>query len=243
MKKGMLVLAAILVSAAAFSQSVDTEVARMVRMLDEGKAQDVKSELPTMIAKYQSHPGVLYLQGRLALNGAEAAKYYQSVIDNFPKSEWADDALYYIYLYYSSLGLSRTADLKLQQLRKEYPNSPYLRDKQLTAVAAEAEEKPPVVVTPAVPPMEPRTDPMPRPSSSGGDYAIQVGAFSLPENASRLKSFFEELGYPVEIQNKVRDGRSFYLVWVGQFRTADEARRFAAEVRSKHKMESIVVSR
>ena len=59
-------------------------------------------------------------------NGTEAMKDYQSIVDNFPKSEWADDALYAIYQYYYSLGLYKTADLKFQQLKKEYPASPYL---------------------------------------------------------------------------------------------------------------------
>lgn len=230
------------------TQDVDALVNTRVRMLDQGKADQVRAELSSLVSKYPNHPGVLYLQGRLSSNGAEASKYYQSVVDNFPKSEWADDALYRIYLYYSTLGLSRTANLKLQQLRKDYPNSPHLREKQAQPEVTESKEttavvSPPVVV--AEPPEPARKEPTPRiqPPESSGQYAIQVGAFSSPENASRLKAYFEQLGYPVEVQNKVRGGRSLHLVWVGRFGTADEARRFAAEVRSKHKIESIVISR
>lgn len=230
------------------AQQADVEVARMVRMLEEGKADQVRAELPSLIAKHQNHPGVLYLQGRLASDGAEAVKFYQSIVDNFPKSEWADDALYHIYQYYYSLGLYRTAELKLQQLRKEYPTSPHLAGKPGPPLPPE-EEPAPKVVSPTTPEVEERITPTPpaeraaKPSPEVEPYAIQVGAFSTMQNAEKLRSFFEDLGYRVEVQNKVRGGRSLYLVWVGSFKTADEARKFGAEVRKKHNIESIIVTR
>lgn len=222
-------------------QDIDAEVAARVRMVEEGRAGQVKSELPSLVAKYQNHPGVLYLQGRLASNGTEAARYYQMIIDNFPKSEWADDALYRIYLYYYSLGLARTAELKMLQLRQEYPSSPFARERSLaTRIPVDTVQAIPDFTTPIPPPprRETRVE-----VSPPGDYAIQVGAFSSAENAARLKSFFEDLGYPVEMQNKVRSGRSLYLVWVGRFNTANEARKFGADVRKKHNIESMVVGR
>lgn len=230
------------------SQDVDSLIVSSIKMLEEGKADQVKAELPSLMSKYQNHPGIMYLQGRLALNGAEAAKYYQSVVDNFPKSEWADDALYRVYLYYASLGLARTAELKLQQLRKDYPHSPYLREKPPVVQTPEEKEPTVIIPPPVVPPESTETskkDGETKASSTmeSGLYAIQVGAFSSLDNATKLKSFFEELSYPVEVQNKVRGGQSLYLVWVGHFSTADEAKRFAAEVKSKHKIESIVISR
>jgi cell division protein FtsN len=47
----------------------------------------------------------------------------------------------------------------------------------------------------------------------------------------------------VEITNKVRGGRSLYLVWVGGYRTTDEAKAAAKEIKQKHKTDSIVVER
>ena len=223
----------------ALGQNPDAEVTERVRMLEEGKAGQVKADLLSLVARYQNHPGVLYLQGRLAANGVEAAKYYESVVDNFPRSEWADDALYRIYLYYYSLGLVRTAGLKMLQIREEYPNSVYARLK--TPVVAQDTQmvfQPQIIDTPRM--SQPKIVGTPM-QTSFGSYTIQVGAFSSIDNAKRLKAFFEELGYSVDVQNKVRGGRSLYLVWVGNFATADEARKFGAEVKTKHKIESIVV--
>lgn len=245
------VIAALCVCAAsglAQTQDVDALVASKVKMIEEGKAAQVKLDLPDIVSRYQNHPGVLYLQGLLAANAAEAAKYYQMVLDNFPKSEWADDALYRIYLYYYSLGLARTAELKMQQLRKDYPRSPYIKTPAMAQVPPEEQRtderptaQPQPVAPPAVPPVKvPGGDEVPMPTKG---YVIQVGAFASLENAMRLKAFFEELNYPVEVQNKVRGGRSLHLVWVGNFTTADEARKFGSEIKSKHNIESIVVAR
>lgn len=224
---------------AAQSRDVDGLVAAKIRMVEEGRAEQVKLEMPALVSKYQNHPGVLYLQGLLAKDGVEAATYYQMVLDNFPKSAWGDDALYRIYLYYYSLGLARTAELKMQRLRRDYPNSPYFKERPPLPVIAE-EIRPPVV--PDTLPI--RTPVIPNePEPLAGGYAVQVGAFSALENAMRLKSFFEELNYTVEVQNKVRGGRSLHLVWVGRFSTSDEARKFGSEIKAKHKIESIVVTR
>jgi cell division septation protein DedD len=231
------------------AQSGELDVTGYIKMLEEGKADQVKADLLSLVAKYQNHPGVLYLQGRLASDGVEAMKMYQSILDNFPQSEWADDALYHMYQYYYSLGLYRTADLKLQQLRKEYPSSPFVTGKATAKTPLQEEPAPKVISTTPTPvekpPMlqAPTATPRTPTPSSGGAYAIQVGAFSTMGNAEKLKSFFEDLGYSVEIQNKVRGGRSLFLVWVGSFATADDARKFAEEVKRKHNIESLVVMR
>ncbi len=229
------------------SGQADTEVAAYVKMLEQGRADQVKSDLSSLITKYQNHPGVMYLQARLANDGVEAMKMYQGILDNFPQSEWADDALYYTYQYYYSLGLYRTADLKLQQLKKNYPNSPYVKGKTASKPLPPDEAVPKVTSTTPSPapekPLAPQSEGTMEADAAQGAYAIQVGAFSTLSNAEKLKSFFEDLNYPVEIQNKVRGGRSLFLVWVGSFNTAEEAKKFGTEVKSKHQIESIVVMR
>jgi len=91
----------------------------------------VRAELPTLMTNFQNHPGVLYLQGVLTTDGSEAAKIYQSIVDNFPKSEWADDALYRLHQYYYSVGLYKTADQKLEQLSAITPSPPTLPTRRL----------------------------------------------------------------------------------------------------------------
>jgi cell division protein FtsN len=233
------------------AQEIKDEIKSYIDKLEKGEAEQVKQVLPELVAKYQTNPGVIYLQGRLTSNGVEAVKSYQSIVENFPQSEWADDALFRIYQYYYAIGLYHTAELKMQQLKKYYPASPYVTGKTEVKLPQKDEEMVALprndTVQASVPPHA-TTQPDMRQSTSqlevaAGQYTLQVGAFSTIENAEKQKRGFEELGYSVEIKNKVRSGRSLYLVWVKSFKNAEEAKRFGKEVKAKYKIDSIVVER
>lgn len=242
------------------AQSSDVEVKSYIDKLEKGQTDEVKKALPDLAAKYQNHPGVIYLQGRLASNGIEAVKLYQSVVTNFPKSEWADEALYRIYQYYYSMGLYRTAEAKLRQLKRDYPNSPYASttpaeklSSRKDSVSHVAEKQPPLDTsksneegeTPVVDtkPASKISPPSPAPVEKKGKYTLQVGAFTTATNAQKQKSFFENLGYSTEITNKVRGGRSLFVVLVGSFDTAADAKVVARQVKSKYKISPMVVER
>jgi cell division septation protein DedD len=224
------------------AQSPDDEIRSAIEKIDAGDTDPVRSILPDLVAKYQNNPGIMYIQGRLATDGIEAVKFYQGIVDNFPKSEWADDALYRIYQYYYSLGLYRTADLKMQQLKKEYPSSQYLTGS--TEPKLPAQEETPVKLLEkeiASPDTQQLTKQVPTPVSR--PYAVQVGAFSTAAKAEKQKSFFEDRGYTVEVTNKIRAGKSFYLVWVGTFGSVEEARATVQEIKKKYKIDSMIVEK
>ena len=113
----------------------DGPIRDLISRLDRGETDAVRQALPEAVTRYQNHPGVLYLQARVATDGIEAAKLYQSILDNYPASEWADDALHSLYQYYYAMGLYKTAELRMQQLRKEYPGSEYLTGKSTPPAA------------------------------------------------------------------------------------------------------------
>ncbi len=230
------------------AQNVDEEVRIAITKLENGKTAEVKKQLPELIYKYPNTAGVMYLEGRLSTDGIEAVKFYQGVVDNFPESEWADDALYRIYQYYYSLGLYRTADLKLQQLKKEYPNSEYLTKKTETK-QIEVEEKPlnlpkKEIVLPDTGDIQMQEEGKDSKTMAPTEpYTVQVGAFSTIVNANKQKKFFDDLGYKVEITNKIRNGRSLYLVWVGSFKTIEDARAIVKEIKKKFKIDSLIIER
>lgn len=225
-----------------FSQSVDEQVTKFIKLIEQDGADRVLKESASLMSSSPNHPAVLYLQGRLAEDGTEAVKLYQTILDNFPKSDWADDALYNTHQYYYAIGLYRTAELKLVQLQKNYPDSPYLTKKP-----AEKIPQPPQVVTPT-----PTPQPIVTPTESkqtpaetipGKTYTIQVGAFSTLANAEKLKSFFDNLGYDVEVANRVRADKKMFLVWVGNFKTAEDAVKIGYDIKQKYNIEAITVQR
>lgn len=227
-------------------QAVDSQIRSALEKIEMGQAEDVRKMLPELVSKHQNDPAVLYIQGRVTTDGIEAVKFYQSVVDNFPTCEWADDALYHIYQYYYSLGLYRTADLKYQQLTKEYPASPYIAGKTEQNLPPQ-EEKPvklpekEIIAQDSQKVEKPAVTPVPVPSKE--PYTVQAGAYSTLANAEKQKKFLDELGYSAEITNKIRNGQNFYLVWVGSFSTTEAAQEMVRELRKKYTQNSMVVER
>jgi tetratricopeptide (TPR) repeat protein len=235
-----LILLLCLAALPATAQNVDQTVNALLVQVDKGEIYKVRQEMPALLSKYPNHPGLLYVQARITTNGAEAVKIYQSIVDNFPKSEWADDALYRVYQFWYSIGLYRTADLKLQQLKRDYPSSPFLqvsaaRDTTALPATPAREDSGTVLVTPG--------RPVQTESAAAGQFALQVGAFSTQANAERQKGQLEADGLEVEIVNKVKDGRSLFIVLVGSFPTYDAAKARSADLQKRLNTPSIVVTR
>jgi cell division septation protein DedD len=225
------------------AQDINSQVHTLVGEIEQGKIDEVRKQLPALTSSHGNDPAVLYLQARLSSNGVEAIRYYQSIVDNFPKSEWADDALYATYQYYYALGLYKTADLKLQQLKRDYPQSPHAAASAATPPAP-AENKAvilPAAKDPAVAETAKTAEQAAQPPAE--PYTLQVGAFSTVKNAEHQKDMLEKQGITAVITNKVRGGRSLYLVWAGSFLTADEAKNFGKKVKQQLKLDSIVVEK
>ncbi len=208
------------------------DIQRRLELIERGQTETVKAELPALMTNFQNHPGVLYLQAILTTDGTEAAKLYQNIVDNFPKSEWSDDALYKLYQYYYSIGLYKTGDQKLQQLKQEYPFSAY---------AVKGQQAEPPVQEPQEPPLEIKSPGTVEKYLTS--FTVQVGAFSTLQNAEELRVKFERENYSSNIFTIVHDGRKLHKVWVGEFQTYEDAKRFTTEIRKKFNLESIVVSR
>jgi hypothetical protein len=214
------------------TNSSEPDIRHRLEMIEKGQAEAVRAELPSLMTNYQNNPGVMYLQAVLTTDGTEAAKLFQNIVDNFPKSEWGDDALYKLYQYYYSIGLYKTADQKLTQLKEEYPFSAYASENNPAVEEKQAVKEKPTVIKPK--------EPVPKFATN---FTVQVGAFSTLQNAGELKTKFEKEGYQSNIFTIVSHGKKLHKVWVGEFQTIDEARRFNAEIKSKFNLTSIVVSR
>ena len=214
------------------TNSGEPDIRRRLEMIEKGQAEAVRAELPSLMTNYQNNPGVMYLQAVLTADGAEAAKLYQNIVDNFPKCEWGDDALYKLYQYYYSIGLYKTADQKLTQLKEEYPFSAYAAEKNPAVEEKQAAKEKPTM-------MKPKGN-VPKFATN---FTVQVGAFSTLQNAGELKAKFEKEGYQSNIFTIVSNGKKLYKVWVGEFQTYEDAKKFTAEIKSKFNLASMVVSR
>ena len=235
MRRAVLFLALFAVTRVA-GQGIGPDVNKYLAMINNGRADEVRRDIPTLLSEYPNDPGVLYVQGLVTQDGAEAVRIYQSIVDNFPHCEWADDALYKVYQYYYALGLYRTAELKMAQLRHDYPASKYL-----AAVADTSSKNIPEARradTTAAAASQPANPPEIRPQ-----FTLQVGAYTTQVNAEKQKLFFEDLGFPVEVNSKIKDNRSLFIVLVGTFASTEEARAKAQEFKQKYNIAPLVVTK
>lgn len=245
---GLIVFLLIQSLSTGFSQE-EPDIQRYLDMIQQRQKDQVKEKLPMLYEQYPQHPGVIYLNGVLTLDGAEAAKIFQSVVDNFPESEWADDALYRVYQFYYSLGLYRTADGKLAELKRRYPQSEYVTGKKPATVTQKKTPKPTTnTQQPAQRPTLPErktTQSAPRPevARTGTAYSVQAGAFLEMRNASSLERFLQREGYDVEVRSRDRGGQRLHVVWVGSFATLEEAKELTRLLQAKYNIDSFVVAR
>jgi len=250
MKKvvGLFILGVILVLPVGAQTGNEPDIRRRLELIEQGKEEIVRAELPTLMTQYQNNPGVLYLQAVLTTDGSEAAKMYQNIVDNFPRSEWADDALFKLYQYYYSIGLYKTADQKYQQLKQDYPFSAYAMEQTPLAEETPKPQKEQKEVKQQKEIVEPRENvpsstPSQQPQKYNAGFTVQVGAFSTLNNAEILKSKFEQEGYTCNIFTIMSNGKKLHKVWVGEYRTYDEAKAVSSELKEKFGLNAIVVSR
>ncbi|HQJ46097.1 MAG TPA: DUF3808 domain-containing protein [Ignavibacteriaceae bacterium] len=227
MKKSLSIFLAsflLLMLSQSFAQEVD--IIPYLKKVEQGNIEEVKSELLNLKVDYPKSSNLLFLEAVLTENGQDAVTLYQKIIDNYPKSRYADAALYRIYSYYFALGLYNTADKQLERLKKEYPESPYIKMADVNIVKKDDEET----------------------SSQTGNvkqqnipekelaYTIQAGAFTNSANASGLKKDVESAGMVSFIKEKNVAGTVFNVVYIGKFASRKEAEDFLPIAHTRFKI-------
>ena len=53
-------------------------------LIEEGKIEGVKENLPELASKYPNNPGVLYLKALLTQDGNSAIKQYKDLLKKYP---------------------------------------------------------------------------------------------------------------------------------------------------------------
>ena len=201
-----------------FSQEVD--IVPYLKQIDNGKKVEALTHLAELKDDHPNDPSVMFLEGVLTENGQDAVAIYNEIINEYPKSRYADASVFRIYSYYYAIGLYNTANSFLNRLKKYYPKSPYIKiaeqrmDKfkksKTTTITSPVKKKPPP------------------PKSRNKiiyNYTIQAGAFTKSVNASHLKTRFENAGFYSSIKDKNVAGTIFRVVYVGKFETEESAKK------------------
>jgi len=214
-----------------YSQEVD--IVPYLKAIENGNIGQAKEALVDLKDKNPADPSVMFLDAVLKENGQEAVVIYQDIVDNYPKSKYADAALYRIFSYYYALGLYETAQEKLKQLKTAYPTSPYINvaDQNLSALKKTEVKEPETKVEDIKPKVE-----------ENYKFTIQAGAFTNLDNAKKLISEFESAGIYSNLGQKIVGGTTFHVVYAGKFENYEDAESFLQVVNSRYKVNGSIVS-
>ena len=206
--------------------SQEKDIIPYLKLIEGGARDSVMQILPELKKTSPNDPSVLFLEAVLTENGQDAVPIYNRILNDFPKSKYADASIYRLYSYYYSLGLYNTAESFLKRLKKGYPSSPYIK-------LAERE----------IPSGNEAASPQELSPSNTKDYkfTIQAGAFSNDSNAMSLKKTFEDAGYYSFIKNKSVGGTEFRVVYVGRFEKRAEAEEFVQALNSQFDLKGQIV--
>jgi len=219
----------ILSSSQILAQEVD--IVPYLKMIEQGKIEEVKGKLLDLKTDYPKSSNLIFLEGVLTENGQDAVVLYQTLAEKYPKSAYADAAIYRIYSYYFALGLYNTADKNLEKLKKDYPESPYIKMASANVVKNEDE----------APQQNGETPVKTSDDAKQFSYSVQAGAFTNVDNANSLKKDIENAGMVSFIQDKNVAGTVFKVVYIGKFETRKEAEDFLPIANTRFKIAGRVV--
>lgn len=210
----------------------EVDIVPYLKAIENGNVGQAKDALVNLKEKNPDDPSVMFLDAVLKENGQEAIVIYQNIVDNYPKSKYADAALYRIFSYYYALGLYDTAREKIKQLKESYPESPYINiaDQNLSALENTEEE--------VKSNTEEENKSVPEEVYK---FTIQAGAFTNLDNANNLLSEFENAGIYSRLGEKTVGGTTFHVVYAGKFEKYEDAENFLQVVNSRFKLNGSIV--
>jgi len=213
-----------------YSQEVD--IVPYLKALENGNVDEAKEALVDLKEKNSADPSVMFLDAVLKENGQEAVVIYQDIVDNHPKSKYADAALYRIFSYYYALGLYDTSQEKLKQLKTSYPASPYIQvaDQNLSALEKSEVQETETKVEEIKPKIE-----------ANYKFTIQAGAFTNLDNAKKLIGEFESAGIYSQLGEKIVGGTTFHVVYAGKFEKYEDAENFLQVVNPRYKLNGSII--
>ncbi|MBI5730875.1 MAG: SPOR domain-containing protein [Ignavibacteriales bacterium] len=215
-----------------FSQEVD--IVPALQQIENGNIKSAETILRGLKTKNANDPSVIFLDAVLTKDGDEALKKYSTVLEKYPDSKYTDAVIYRIFSYYYSLGYYRKAETYLSRLKKDFPESPYIKtaDRNIPDI----EEQP---AEPAAVPA--KANPVEKTEIKTYNFTIQAGAFLNVDNAKRLCDQLNKENYFTEINTKDVGGSILNVVNVGRFTTEDESKSILVLLEKKFNLKGRTV--
>jgi tetratricopeptide (TPR) repeat protein len=229
----------------AISQDID-EAIRLFNTSQFEKANEIFME----IIKDPNDPRIAeayYFLGRLSIRPDTALMYYNTVINVYPQSRFADIS----HLEIAKINIARkkyqNSIVTLNELMRKYPDTEH-KDETLfwlgvSYISAGMEEQG-IATLKDLRTTYPQSMWSERaltiipgngsniPPQSEGYYTVQVGSYRNKSNADNYAAQMREKGYEVQVVEALVKGNTYFRVWVGKYPTIEEAKAFSLTLES-----------
>ncbi len=111
----------------------------LFREVERGNLDEVRAQIPQLMNQYPGNDSVVFLAALVKERAEEAIIAYKAMIQNYPDSPYADDALAKVGEYLYARGLYTQASKELSRLPRNYPTSEHVQraiDLQINSLLA-----------------------------------------------------------------------------------------------------------
>ncbi len=205
-------------------------VRNRLQLVAMGKSDEVRQELPDLLADFPDDPGVKFLHAVLVDDALRALPLYERIVRDHPTSEWADDAMWRIVQILALRHDKVKARQALADYRERFPQSEFLLyavetvrmtvgldGEAMPTVSALRKSEPPAVVEETPPPIASKQPVAPPPASPPPNKALETATNRAAEEGSS----------PTQIPNDSQAASSAsgtrYTLQVGLYSTGESA--------------------
>ena len=108
-----------------FSFAYTQNINLYLTLIEKGRYEEVRENIPDLLSRYPNEPGVKYIQALINNDGDASLAQYKKVIENFPDSEFASQSSIKIGEYLFARGLYSQASAQLKKSILDYPKSDF----------------------------------------------------------------------------------------------------------------------
>ena len=210
-------------------QAQQTNVKQYIQQVAAGWTTDAKKALPDLLIDAPDDPAVLFLHASLIDDPKKASPLLERIVDAFPKSEWADDAMARLVIIAARKNDADRARKTFATMRDQYSQSdllPVVYEVMRSTVGAPA----PAEKTTAVVSAAKTADPQLKNVSKG--YTLTVMTTAEKSEAERFAAKLKKKGLKATVAPAPLRGQSRYFVRVGEYETESDALKELVLVRS-----------
>jgi hypothetical protein len=216
-------------------------VKNYIQQVAAGWTTDAKKALPDLLIDAPDDPGVMFLHAALIDDAKKAAPMLERIVEAYPKSEWADDALARLVVMSATKNETDRARKYFATMRDQYSQSdllPLAYDVMRSTVGAPAPSEK-VTLTP-VSAKKPDLTESPK-AALAKPYTIVLRSFTGKMAAEAFADDMKKKRMPAKVSPDATSKR--FIVRVGDYATEAEAQREVEYVRSVCKCKATIDKR